>query len=48
MLLFLAPVESLLVYKLRDDSRARQIDRLSLWLFPTAFLLLHVLIWMRS
>jgi hypothetical protein len=48
VLLFLAPAESLLVYKLRDESRARKIDRLSLWCFPAAFLLLHVLIWMRS
>jgi len=48
VLLFLAPVESLLVYRLRDKSWARRIDRLSLVGFPAAFLLLHVLIWMRS
>lgn len=48
VLLFLAPAESVVVYRLRDGSRARKIDRLSLWCFPAAFLLLHVLIWMRS
>lgn len=48
VLLFLAPAESLLVYKLRDESRARKIDRLALACFPAAFVLLHVLIWIRS
>lgn len=48
VLLFLAPAESLLVYRLRDESRARKIDRMALWCFPAAFVLLHVIIWMRS
>jgi uncharacterized membrane protein YhaH (DUF805 family) len=48
VLLFLAPAESLLVYRLRDESRARKIDRLALACFPAAFVLLHVFIWMRS
>ena len=48
VLLFLAPVESLLVYRLRNGSRARRIDRLALWGFPAAFLLLQLLVWVRS
>lgn len=42
VLLFLAPVESLLVYRVRDETRARRIDRMALWCFPAAFLLLHL------
>lgn len=50
VLLFLAPVESLFVYRLhaRDERRARRIDRLALGWFPIAFLLLHLFIWARS
>jgi hypothetical protein len=58
LLLFLAPAESMLVYRLnaRDKERgartalpiARRIDRLALWCFPLIFLLLHLFIWARS
>jgi uncharacterized membrane protein YhaH (DUF805 family) len=57
VLLFLAPAESLLVYRLRQRkesgsgtvlSTARRIDRLALTCFPAAFLLLHLLLWAHS
>ena len=55
VLLFLAPAESLLVYRLRQRkesgsafSVARRIDRLALACFPAAFLLLHLLLWAHS
>ncbi len=46
VLLFLAPAESLLAYRLQ--ARARRIDRLALICFPAAFLLLHLVVWIRS
>ncbi|HEV2855179.1 MAG TPA: hypothetical protein VHC97_20460 [Thermoanaerobaculia bacterium] len=49
VLLFLAPAESLIVYRLRaQDKVARRIDRLALVCFPAVFLLLHLLLWMHS
>lgn len=48
ILLFLAAAESLLVYRMRARETARRIDRLALACFPAAFLLLHLVVWIRS
>ncbi len=50
MLLFLAPLESLLVYRLaqKDLAKARRADRMALLCFPAAFLLLHLMVWVAA
>jgi Neurotransmitter-gated ion-channel ligand binding domain len=50
VLLFLAPLESLLAYRQsrQDQAKAQRTDRLALQCFPVAFLLLHLVIWIAG
>lgn len=50
VLLFLAPLESLLAYRQSrtDEAKAHKTDRLALLCFPVAFLLLHLLVWIAG
>ncbi len=50
VLLFLAPLESLVAYRQarQDQAKARRTDRLALGCFPAAFLLLHLVIWIAG
>jgi hypothetical protein len=50
VLLFLAPLESLMAYRQsrQDMAKAHRTDRLALRCFPVAFLLLHLVIWIAG